>query len=894
MLTEKTVKSLFVVMLLISIFFVISFSRAHIHILMAVQNFVYADEKQTNSIPSIVQKWGYASLDELIKAGDIYALLYCSSEKNVISPEEKNKYYLMSAGLGFPYMSDIWISWGSDIFTTDEKGNSALHLASSAQSVYLVEHLINLGLNPNSRNKENYSPFHICAEYGTADVARMLIMKGANPILPLVPDGSVYSSPCLLAGKKKNFGVIRVLRAFDAHYSLSHAISFGDIETIDVYLKEHPEWLVSAPTRYSTPPVIDAVASNQKEVLLYLLQRGASLEASTIEGIKPLGVAILHKNKDMIRLLIDLGINVNGLGTVGKDTYPIEYAIEKSDVDIVKFLLDLGADVNCVNVMCNSESPLHFAVELKKKEIVQLLVERGANLNLRNKDGKSPLFIAVEIGEREIAEYLIQQGADLEITDRSRYTPLFIAVEKKNEEMAKWLVEKGANIQARNKDGKTVLHLASSLGLIPLMELFLMKGMGINETDRFGNTPLYSAIEAKQQKAVEFLVQQGADMNFVNTVGKTPLFVAVEVDSLTMAKYLVEHGAKTDVIDREQRTLIHVGACSENSEMIRWLEGFGLDLFAIDNKGNSALHYACQSGAVDTVIWLVGKKLPMNELNKDGYAPIHLACQRGHIMIVKELIDLGVDYKKLSQTGQSAIHLCAARGHWGPAQILILKGVDPNLPDNSGNTPLHHACMNGQERFVQLILTKRAEICVRNNSGKTPLDEARERLDKTVPIAGATMSQIRLFEGLQGVVRLFYAVICEEYLRRIEQNDIEGLKKLVEYYPDFKEVFYFGKAPIHRAIMKHSLEMVSTLTHCKVDLNVKELGIDGFTPLHRAVQERQINIVDILLKAGADMDARDTKGRTPQELAEALNYPEIAEYIKSYRSKLGEKSEEKQ
>ncbi|MGC8737428.1 MAG: ankyrin repeat domain-containing protein [Candidatus Hydrogenedens sp.] len=860
------------------------------YIQSVIQNFVYADEKQTGSILENLQKWGYSSLEELIKAGDIYALLYCSSEKDSISTEEKNKYYLMSAGLGFPYMSDIWISWGGDVFCTDEKGNNSLHLASSAQSVYVIEHLINLGLNPNSRNKENYSPLHICAESGTGDVARMLIIKGANPILPLVPDGSVYSSPSLLAGKKKNFEVVHVLRGYDAHYSLSHAIGFGDIETIDAYLKEHPEWLVSAPTRYSTPPVIDAIASNQKEVLLYLLQRGASLDVSTIEGDRPLSVAILHKNKDMIRFLVDLGVNINGLGSVRKDTYPIEYAIEKSDADIVKFLLDLGADVNCVNVVRNSETPLHFAVEQKKKEIVQILVERGANLNLRNKDGKSPLFLAVEMGEREIAEDLIRQGADLEITDRSRYTPLFIAVEKKNEEMARWLVDKGANIHARDKSGKTILHLASSLGLIPLMQLFIEKGLDINETERSGNTPLHLSVEAKEQDAVEFLVQQGADVNYANAVGKTPLFVAVEVDSLTIAKYLVEHGARTDVIDREQRTLIHVGACSENSEMIRWLEGFGLDLFALDAKRNSALHYACQSGAVDTVIWLAGKKLPMDELNKDGYAPIHLACIRGHIIIVKELIDLGVDYKKPSQTGQSAIHLCSARGHWGPAQILILKGVDPNLPDTSGNTPLHHACMNGQERFVQLILTKRAEICVRNNSGKTPLDEAEERLEKTVLVAGATMSQIRLFEGLQGVVRLFYAVICEEYLQRIERNDIEGLKKIVEYYPNFAEIFYFGKAPIHRTIIKHSPEMTSVLVNCKVDLNVRGLGIDGFTPLHLAVQERQINIVDILLKAGADIDARDTRGRTPQELAETLNYPEIAEYIQSYRSKLGEKS----
>jgi ankyrin repeat protein len=301
---------------------------------------------------------------------------------------------------------------------------------------------------------------------------------------------------------------------------------------------------------------------------------------------------------------------------------------------------------------------------------------------------------------------------------------------------------------------------------------------------------------------------------------------------------------KTDVADREQRTLIHVGACSENVEMIHWLDGLGLDMFGIDKKENSALHYACQCGALDTVLWLIDqKKLPLDELNKDGFTPLHIACQRGHVLIAKTLMELGADYKKPAQTGQSAIHLCAARGHWGPAQILILKGVDPNLPDNSGNTPLHHAAMNAQERFVQLILAKRADICVRNRMGLTPLDIAKEQFEKATLAAGATMSQIRVFEGLQGIIRLLTAVICEEYLQRIENNNLDGFKKMIEFYPDFANVYYFGKTPIHRAIDKHSLEMSSILIQLKVDIGVKELGIDGSTPLHLAVLERQINLV---------------------------------------------------
>jgi len=845
---------------------------------------VFAEELQDSQVISSINKWGYSSMEELVRAGDVYALWYCSSEKDTILPEEKNKYYLLSAKRGFPYVSGIWVSWGSDVFCTDEKGNTSLHLAATAQSIYLIEHLIGLGLNPNSRNLDNYAPIHICAQSGTAGVARTLISKGADPNLPLAMDK--YSPPALIAGQNKNFEIVRILRAFDAQYSFSHAIGFGDIETVEAYLKENPEWAINGPTSYSTPPVIEAVVSNQKEVLLYLLEHGSSLDTSSIEGEKALSVAIKFNNKDMIRFLIDLGVNINGFGAASVNEYPLEYAIHIGNPDMVQYLLDLGADVNAVNVVHDSETPLHLAVKERKKEIAALLIERGANINARNKNGETPFFIAVGLGDREIAEYLIQQGADIEIVDRLRYTPLLVATEKGNEDMVKWLIEKGANVQARDKDGRTVLHISAAHGFVPLMETFLLKGVNIDEMDRSRNTSLLLAVEAKKTESVEFLVNRGADINLANSTGKTPLFVAVEVDSLSLAKYLVEHGAKTDVADREQRTLIHVGACSENVEMIHWLDGLGLDMFAVDKGGNSALHYACQCGALDTVLWLIDqKKLPLDELNKDGFAPLHLACQRGHVLIAKTLMELGADYKKPARTGQSAIHLCAARGHWGPAQILILKGVDPNLPDNSGNTPLHHAAMNAQERFVQLILAKRADICVRNRMGLTPLDLAKEQFEKAAPVVGATMSQIRLFEGLQGVIRLLTAVICEEYLQRIEKNDLDGFKKMIEFYPDFANVYYFGKTPIHRVIHKHSLEMSNLLIQLKVDIGVKELGIDGFTPLHLAVQEREINLVDLLLKSGADISLKDAKGRTPLELAESLNFQEISNYIKTFETK---------
>jgi hypothetical protein len=69
----------------------------------------FADELQGGQVINSIKKWGYSSMDELVKAGDVYALWYCSPEKDAILSEEKNKYYLLSAELGFPYMLGICV-----------------------------------------------------------------------------------------------------------------------------------------------------------------------------------------------------------------------------------------------------------------------------------------------------------------------------------------------------------------------------------------------------------------------------------------------------------------------------------------------------------------------------------------------------------------------------------------------------------------------------------------------------------------------------------------------------------------------------------------------------------------------------------------------------------------
>lgn len=850
--------------------------------LILKQNVFSDDSREDLSV--WFKKWGYESIEGVIKTGDLYTLYYLAPLlKDALSQEEKDTGILISGSFGYPYILDEFQKMGGNLFAIDDFGNNALHLASTANSVYLVEHLISLGLNPNSRNRENYTPLHLCAKSGNPEVARALLYNGASPHISVKE--VVNNLPANIAGENKNFGVVRVLKGYDAHYGFESAIAYGDIELVDAYLKEHPEWLLMPPTRFSPPAVIVAVSANQKEILLHLLEKGASLDCTTVENERPITIAIRNRNKDMIRLLVDLGVDINSIGGAGIDETPLEYAIRTTDLDIVKFLVELGAGVNIVNVPRNSKTPLHIAVEEGKRDIVEYLIDKGANINARDINGMSPLHYAITKANVDLVKLLLDKGADIEISDRNRYTPLLLSVSVGSMEIARYLIDRGANLGAKDKNGNGVLHLCGEKGYPDLIMYILDKGgenIDINDTNKKKETPLHLAVRNNKEEVVKLLIEKGADINAVDSIGATPLSVALEVDNLSLAKYLVEKGASLDVELEDGRKLVHLAGSSKTPDTMKWLLSLGLDINVKDKEGNLPIHYTCISGELNTLMFLIQKGQPINEPNKKGYTPLHVACERGQLILAKALIDAGANFHLLTSNGRSPLHLCAEKGYWGPAQILILKGVDVDIRDKNGYTPLHLSAMNGEDRFVQLIVARGADICTKTNTGKTALDLVLDSIDRFELPEGPTYAQIRKYEGLKRTYRLITTLICEEYLVSIRNGKVDRLRTLCEVYPAYARVFYLGKLPIHRAIWLHSLEMTKLLVQVNADnINVPEISMEGFTPLHIAVKERLINIVDLLVKNGASVEAKDNRGRTPIELAKELGYDEIYSFLRA-------------
>jgi ankyrin repeat protein len=89
---------------------------------------------------------------------------------------------------------------------------------------------------------------------------------------------------------------------------------------------------------------------------------------------------------------------------------PLHSAVANKRTEIVRLLLDHGVDVNATQA--DDFTPLHEAAQNGMLAVTQWLLDRDAKINPRlSSDGKTPLALAIEYQYKDVAELLNQHGA---------------------------------------------------------------------------------------------------------------------------------------------------------------------------------------------------------------------------------------------------------------------------------------------------------------------------------------------------------------------------------------------------------------------------------------------------------------------------------------------------
>jgi ankyrin repeat protein len=164
-----------------------------------------------------------------------------------------------------------------------------------------------------------------------------------------------------------------------AYKIIKEASGFGQTEVVQYLIREF-KVNINFIYQDGTTPLIHACRENRIDTAKFLLERGADINAQTINGWPPL-------------------INVCAIG----------------NINMIRFLLENKADVNIQTE--SAMTALMFACRIGNFDIATLLIKEGnANIYLRDKDDLSALDFAIEShnsNKNDIIELFIKKDSNL-------------------------------------------------------------------------------------------------------------------------------------------------------------------------------------------------------------------------------------------------------------------------------------------------------------------------------------------------------------------------------------------------------------------------------------------------------------------------------------------------
>lgn len=370
---------------------------------------------------------------------------------------------------------------GADVEGQEEDGWTALMEASCAGYLPIVQRLVEQGADVNAWS-QGETPLMLAArgvhrevyeflyplvsdeirvigdrdaEQEMAKTIRRLAReqnKAVEKLIEAVMDGNLTQVQQLITN-----GVDVNAIAACNRTALSLAIQGGQIPIIQALLNAGADPNLPDETDdglAASSPLMQAAstffATNRRDMVRLLIQRGANLNQQDAEGRTALMAALGHSNMDVIETLIEAGVDLDiqdnegntvlmmveldkstklanllkqaGASQKGLKEVELLQSIEHNDINRVKVLLqeklNLNARLGETTMLCRATTEGH-------PEIAQLLIEAGADVNQRASEGYfNPLLYAAYRGDLEIVRILLEAGADVTVRVADYLNPL--------------------------------------------------------------------------------------------------------------------------------------------------------------------------------------------------------------------------------------------------------------------------------------------------------------------------------------------------------------------------------------------------------------------------------------------------------------------------------------
>ncbi|CAH0387286.1 unnamed protein product [Bemisia tabaci] len=802
-----------------------------------------------------------------------------------VSIDEKNQHcqtpLLIAIEKGFVEIAKFLVKNGAQVNAANN-GNSdtPLHFAVQHNSSELVEMLVKCAV-VDAMNEKHQTPLLLAAEKGYVEIAKLLLMNGAQVNGTNVSD---RDTPLHLAVQNNCIELVEILleqgalidaRNGERQTSLHIATEKGNENCMLLLLRKGA--YVDPIARFGETPLRIAVKKQSLSSVECILKFCPNLNKNIYKTI--LKTAMCGESREIVSRLIQYGFSLSQADV--HDCGLLHATVEKGQLQLVKFLLNHCADPNC---LYKGNTPLHSAVRNGNIEIVQLLLKANCRVNAVDTFGKTPLYYSIDYSKKdkglEMLKLLLTSGAKI-----NSKKLLHDAVKYECFEICEVLTNNGANPNYP-RDGHLPLHSAIKSGRTDIVKLLLDAKSNVDAVDESGKTPIdYSVEHAKNENGTEIfklllangatvdksllhnvvknecfeicevLINNGCDVNALDEHYRTPLLYTAyphssyftnkelnpdETYRIQIAELLLNSGADVNAKCKRDETALHFATQFGFERLVWFLLQNGADVNSFDKLGNTALTFAVDRGYTNILKALIIHGADVNAVNPYmDLTPLHEAAisWRGIAETVEILLEHGADIHKVTDNDETALHLASERAHAAVLDVLLKNGADVNALNGDGLTALH---VVGREEHdvpydaVRVLLKHGADVNCRSPSGETPLH----------------MSVQRWAKRHKKVLRL-----------------------LLESGADVNAACDKGMTPLHIAAGGKGLEdrvkLVKLLLKYKADVNKKNVA--GETALHRASWKGHHHVEEVLLSKGADINLLNNLGQTALDLTHDEN-----------------------
>ena len=542
-----------------------------------------------------------------------------------------------------------------------------------------------------------------------------------DPLLDLrIPTTEIFASSIFVsAARLGEFDVVRSLiaRGIDVDASAGTVLRRTALE--EAVLCQHPR-VVELLLNEGADPKFQIMSENwllrvrpreshRSGILKMLFNKGADVNAIEYDD-KSRSLLLVNAveigDHEIIRFLLEAGADIDAF-----DTYwgtALQLAVLNEDVEAVQILIDAGADIEATagDLAFGDEknyhllrTPLQQASLAGNAEIVQILVNEGADVNTSQREDYDTPVPWQEYRRHQWESY--DEFEDSESYGTIMMTPLQAAVYRRNPAIVQILLDAAAHVDAQGY-GDTPLQMAAALDEARLVQMLRRHGADVNApaADNGGMTALQAAARANNYELVLKLLVYGSKINAAAgpSGGRTALQAAAESGNVELAEFLIEAGAdvNADASPERGRTSLQAGVEHGYVEMVLMLLNEGADV------NGSAATIAGGLTALQAALW------PFDENDEE---PDVWRNEQAQNVILEALFDAGADLNAPSspQGGMTTIVGAVLSGRPDLVRWCLLRGSDPNI-SAGGTTALGAAVVRGLDDLVTLLVEAGADI----------------------------------------------------------------------------------------------------------------------------------------------------------------------------------------